>query len=210
MVAAPARFPAVHERVLTPYELALLQPKRQHLLGQARGVVLDLGGGTGAHFSWYPTSVTKVIVLGTDPFTRSVVARRAARAAMPVTLVDSLDETDVAAAAVDTVVAQLVLCAIPALDTTLASVAKLMAPSGRFLFCEHVPPRGEPGFVRSVARPFWRTLSAGCDLTRDVPAAVRTAGFTITDLERFRVPTLTPPLRTCAVGVARLNRTSEP
>ena len=102
------------------------------------------------------------------------------------------------------IVAQLVLCAVPDLAPLLARLRRLLRPKGRVLFLEHVPPRGEAGIVRGLARPFWRAVSSGCELEADVPAALRRAGFVMLDLERFALPTLTPPLRACAVGVARV------
>ena len=53
------------------------------------------------------------------------------------------------------------------------SLRRLLRPKGRVLFLEHVPPRGEAGIVRGLARPFWRAVSSGCELEADVPAADR-------------------------------------
>jgi SAM-dependent methyltransferase len=203
MIVAPARLAAVHERVLTPYELALLQRHRQQLLARATGTVVDLGGGTGAHFDWYPSSVDRVVVVGVDPFVRSIVARRAERARVPVQLATTAAAAGVGPGGADTIVGQLVLCAVPALDGILGWVAATLAPDGQLLLLEHVPPRGEAGMVRRIVRPIWRNLSSGCDMSYDVTAAVRRAGLLPTDIERFPVPTLTPPLRTCATVVAR-------
>jgi SAM-dependent methyltransferase len=206
VVAAPPRFRAVHERVLTPYELALLQRRRRQLLAHGRGTVVDLGGGSGGHLGWYPSTVERVVVVGPDPFTRGALERRAAQCRVPVTLAESPEAAGLGDGSADTVVSQLVLCAVDDLADLLASVRRLLAPEGRLLFLEHVPPRGEPGLARALARPLWRQVAAGCDLTLDLPAAVRRAGFTIVNLERFSVPTLTVPLRWCAFGVARPSR----
>ncbi|HEX9258121.1 MAG TPA: methyltransferase domain-containing protein [Acidimicrobiales bacterium] len=201
-MAVGTAFRAVHERALSPVEVALFERRRAGLLAKATGVVVDLGGGTGAHFASYrPGAVERVLVAGVDPAARTVVARRAGQATVPVELVDwPLGELEGA----DTVVAQLVLCTVPRLPALLAQVHRMLGRDGRLLFLEHVPS-GLRTF-RSLAAPWWRGVSGGCDLERDVPAAVRAAGFTILDLERFTVPTLNLPLRTCATGVARSRR----
>jgi len=203
VVEAPARFTAVHDRVLGSYELAVLQPRRAALIAKAKGTVVELGGGTGVHWTWYPPEVERVVVVGPDPFVRSGLERRARHAPVPVTFVDSLTDPALADASADTVVSQLVLCAVGDIDGTLGQVHRLLASSGRLLFFEHVPPRGDEGLVRTLARPFWRSVSAGCDLLCDAPAAIRRNKFLIVDLDRLRVPTVTLPLRSCAAGVAR-------
>jgi hypothetical protein len=68
-----------------------------------------------------------------------------------------------------------------------------------------VATRG-PSRIRTAANPVWRQVTGGCDLTRDVPSAVRHADFTIIDLERFTVPTLNLPMRSCAIAAARPRR----
>src|SRR5262249_2439613 len=151
MATTLLRFPAVHERVLTPYELALLQPRRQQLLAQARGTVVDLGGGTGAHLSWYPPAVDDVVVLRPDPVRRALVERRAAGSTTPTVVVDAASEAGLTDGQVDVVVAQLVLCAVPDQVDLLIRLKKLLRPGGRLLFLEHVPPKGDSGIVRSLS-----------------------------------------------------------
>jgi hypothetical protein len=49
----------------------------------------------------------------------------------------------------------------------------------------------------------WARLAAGCHPHRDIPGAIRSVGFSITDLERFAMPRSNPLVRTAAQGVAR-------
>jgi len=201
-VAVGTAFRAVHERAFSPVEHALFERHRAWVLSRASGVVVDLGGGTGAHFVHYrPDAVERVLVAGVDPLARTIVVRRAKQARVPVELVEwpptGLDRAD-------TMVAQMVLCAVTDLPSLLQDVRDMLGADGRLLFLEHVPA-GLPT-LRSLASPWWKGVTGGCELRRDVPALIRAAGFTIIDLERFTVPTLTLPLRTCARGVAHARR----
>ena len=49
-------------------------------------------------------------------------------------------------------------------------------------------------------------MSDGFVPGRDLPAALRDGGFTILSLDRFGLPTLTLPLRSCVAGRARCQR----
>jgi SAM-dependent methyltransferase len=114
--------------------------------------------------------------------------------------------SDLAAApdhSLDTVLSVFALCTVADLGAVLASVRRVLRPEGRFLFLEHVPDW--PGSRRpsDVLAPTWRWV-AGCDPGRDIPEEVRRAGFVLMDLERFTVPTLAVPLRSCVAGVAVL------
>lgn len=106
-------------------------------------------------------------------------------------------------ASVDTVVSIFTLCSVPDLATALTGARRVLRPTGQFLFLEHVPDW--PGARRptDLLGPAWRVMGR-CNPTRDVPEAVRRAGFVLMDLERFTVPTLAVPLRSCVAGLAVL------
>ncbi len=102
----------------------------------------------------------------------------------------------------DTVVSVLTLCAVTDLAATLRQVRRVLRPGGRFLFLEHVPDWRGARRPTDLVGPAWRWMGGGCDPRRDIPGAVRSAGFKLRDLERFTVPTLAIPLRGCVAGVA--------
>jgi hypothetical protein len=94
------------------------------------------------------------------------------------------------------------LCGQADLDAALARIHDDLPPGGRFVFVEHI---GHPGLLGGLQRA-WSTSTArlpwGCRSGRDVPAAVRRAGFHLTDLERFTMPTPVPVLRSWVSGIA--------
>ena len=77
-------------------------------------------------------------------------------------------------------------------------------PHGRALFLEHVLGRGLHVLVQRLAAPVWPRLFAGCRPDRDTVAAMRDAGFVVTDLERFQARPAPPVISPAVQGVARL------
>lgn len=80
------------------------------------------------------------------------------------------------------------------LPRALHGIRRALAPGGRLHLVEPVTHPGWPGIVRAS---LGTTLPAvrGQHLGRDIPLALRATGFTITDLERFTMPTYQWPLR---------------
>lgn len=96
------------------------------------------------------------------------------------------------------------LCRVEDLDGELARLRLDLAPGARVVFVEHV---GRPGVLGRLQHA-WGELASrlpwGCHVGRDVVAAFRRAGFLVTDLERFTMPTPVPVLRSWVSGVARV------
>ncbi|MGH9157426.1 MAG: class I SAM-dependent methyltransferase [Acidimicrobiales bacterium] len=198
-------FAATYDAALAPAERAGLADRRRRLLAGARGRVLEIGAGTGLNLAHYPAAVDHLDLVEPDGAMRARLARRLARwpSAVPVVVHGaSLAEAPLAPASFDTVVSTLVLCTVPDLAAAIDHIATLLAPEGELLFLEHGRAPGARGRIQSLAGPLWRRLAAGCHLDRDIPVALREAGFVISDIERFRLARSGPLLSPAAQGVA--------
>jgi ubiquinone/menaquinone biosynthesis C-methylase UbiE len=199
-------FAAGYDRMLAATEEAGMRERRHELVGQASGRVLELGAGTGLNLSHYGPGVEELVL--TEPF--APMARR---------LVERVAEFDIEPRIVqaraerlpfeddhfDTVVATLVLCTVDDVPGTLAEVKRVLRPSGRLLFCEHVRS-SDPGLARwqdRLERP-WRFVGHGCRCNRDTVAAIGAAGMTVERIEHGAVPKAAPIVRPLAVGTATL------
>ncbi|MEO6120550.1 MAG: class I SAM-dependent methyltransferase, partial [Acidimicrobiales bacterium] len=179
-------YAATYDAALGAAERAGLADRRRHLLARARGRVLEVGAGTGLNLDHYPAGVDRLELVEPDGAMRAKLARRVARRSRPVAVEVhgfTLADAPLPLASFDTVVATLVLCTVPDLPATLDHIAELLAPDGKLLFLEHGRAPGLRGRMQAVATPAWRRLAAGCHLDRDVPAALRQAGFVISDIE---------------------------
>lgn len=158
---------------------------RRKVLGSARGEVLELGVGSGLNLPLYPQAVASVV--GVEPSGRllAMASKRARGAPCPVELIlGSAEALPFTSSHFDTVVTTWTLCSIPALDTALAEVRRVLKPDGRLVFVEHgFAP--DPAVSRWQARlnPFWKPLAGGCHLDRKIDQAIRSAGFSFVELE---------------------------
>jgi SAM-dependent methyltransferase len=182
-----------------------LGDRRRRLLASARGRVLEIGGGYGRNLLHYPSHVESVTFVEPDPAQRAGLLDRVAAAPVRVEVHEAgVDELDsIAPATFDTVVCTLVLCTIDDLDGALGAIKRRVAPNGRLLFLEHVRGGGVASVVQRLARPLWQQVFAGCRPDRDTVAAVRDAGFLITDLERFSMGFVAPVISPAVQGIAK-------
>ncbi|GHE65043.1 class I SAM-dependent methyltransferase [Streptomyces capitiformicae] len=160
---------------------------RDRLLAWLAGRVLEVGAGQGRNFGHYPDTVTQVVALEPDDTLRSVAENVAASAPVRVTVVPGeaaeLPDKD---GEFDAVVASLVLCSVDDVPGVLTEIARVLRPDGELRFYEHVrSPHRWAGWLEDAITPLWSRAGGGCHPNRDTETAIRAAGFTITDIDRF-------------------------
>ncbi len=162
---------------------------RREVIGQARGVVLEVGAGSGLNFALYvPKQVERVEAIEPDAtMLRYAEARRAA-APVPITLTQAPAEAlPFADETFDSVAATLVFCSVADPMQALREVRRVLKPGGALLLQEHVRAKGAfAGRVQDMVTPFTARLAGGCHWNRDTAAAVAGAGFQVTSLRQVR------------------------
>lgn len=170
-----------------PEELPAIRDRRRRLLASARGRVLEIGGSGGRNAEHYVAGqVDLVVTLAPKASQRSKLMGRVAQSPVKVEVHEAVVE-DVAFddGWFDTVVTTTALCCVPDLATTLAAARRMLDAEGSLLLLEHTRVGGVAGAVQRATAPVWHR-AGGCRLDRDVLAAVRAAGFVVTDVDRFR------------------------
>lgn len=178
---------ALYDPIMGLLDRAGLAERRRRLLADARGRVLEVGGGTGLNLPHYRAGdIDSVVVVEPDGAMRTRLLRRVASAAVPVEVHETtIESAALPGASFDTVVATLVLCTVDDQAAALAEIKRVLAPGGRLLFLEHVRSPGWRGRAQEVLTPLWsRTLGAGCHLDRRTLDAIRDAGFVIDRCDR--------------------------
>jgi len=161
-----------------------LDPYRHKIIGSARGLVLEVGVGSGMNLPLYERAVDSVYGLDPTPELLDLARQRAREAAVPIFLVRaSAEEIPFATSVFDTAIMTWTLCSIPKPTIALAEIRRVLKSDGQLVFVEHgLSP--EIGVARWQHRltPCWSWISGGCHLDRKTDDLLRRAGFDIKDL----------------------------
>jgi ubiquinone/menaquinone biosynthesis C-methylase UbiE len=175
-------FALIYDPTLWLGEMAGMRRRRNTLLSDARGRVVEIGAGTGLNIAHYPDSIAELVLCEPEPGMRRRLARRLQRHAGIARIVDApAERLPLEDASVDTVVSTLVLCTVDEPERALREIARVLRPDGQLLFIEHVRARSR--FLAAcqdyLLRP-WRGFAGGCRCNRATVDLMRDCGFTVT------------------------------
>lgn len=180
--------------------------QRRKVVPLAEGRVLEVGFGTGLNLPHYDADrVSRVY--GLDPG-KGMLARARDRSAGLGFEVEHLplsgEQLPLDDDSVDTVVITYTLCTIPDALAALAEMHRVLRPLGRLIFCEHgLAPDPDVAAWQGRINPFWRPLTGGCNLNRDIPGLLDEGGFAVDDLETMYLPGTPRPMGFNYWGTAR-------
>ncbi len=177
--------------ITTSCSCSPVDKQRQKVVPGAEGVVLELGFGAGLNLPHYDSSkVQKLYALEPAPGMVKRARRAVQSAAFEVEIVpETAEALSLAPQSIDTVLVTYSLCSIPGAVTALERARRALKSGGRLLFCEHglAPDEDVRRWQRRI-EPVWKVIGGGCHLSRDIPALVGAAGFTVDNLETMYLP----------------------
>jgi len=188
--------PALFRRLFAAYyertshgaaEKNYMEPLRKEIVGQAKGVVLEVGAGNGLNFACYdPERVERVEATEPDSSMLSYARTRAATAPVPVTLTQApAEHLPFADSSFDCVVCTLVFCSVNDPLRGLQEIRRVLKPEGRLLMVEHVrSQRSGTAFVQDLLTPFTSLFVGNCHWNRRTDQTIQQAGFQEIAIER--------------------------
>ena len=197
-------FASLYDRMTAGSERAGLAARRQDLLANAKGRVLEIGAGTGLNLAHYPPGVEVVFTEPEEPMARRL-KRKLEEANRPATVTlapaEALPFED---DSFDTVVCTLVLCTVDDPVRALSEIARVLRPGGQLLFLEHVRA-DDPGLAKWQDRiaPVWRRVGHGCNCNRPTPFLIEGSPLSLEQIEHDKLPKAPPIVRPLVVGRAR-------
>ena len=197
-------FAANYDRFMAGAEKHGLAERREKLLSQAGGRVLEIGGGTGSNLPYYGPAVEEVVF--TEP--EEPMARRlekklvghSKRASVVRTPAESLPFED---NSFDYVVSTLVLCTVDDPARALDEAHRVLKPGGRLLFLEHVrSDNPKSAKWQDRLNGIQKRFACGCNCNRDTLASIKAHGFSVGDVDHELFPKAPPHVRPLITGAA--------
>ena len=172
-----------------------LGPLRESLLIQASGDVLEIGLGTGANLSYYPSDVGSVTAI--DPNPGMVPIARASPLSEQILVrwvIASAERLPFASAAFNTVVSTLTLCSISDISLAIKELHRVLKPGGQFLFLEHgLAPDHSVCWWQDKLTPYWKHIGDGCHLNRPMSDLIQSEPWQFTSISASYVPQIPKP-----------------
>jgi ubiquinone/menaquinone biosynthesis C-methylase UbiE len=197
-------FAAGYDTFTSGAEKAGLGERREKLLAQARGRVLEIGGGTGANLPYYGPEVEELVI--TEP--EEPMARRLEKKlpgySRPVRVLHiPAEQLPFEDGSFDYVVATLVLCTVDDPDRAVEEARRVLKPGGRLLFLEHVRS-GDAKLARWQDRlnGLQKRFACGCNCNRATLDTIEKHGFSVAEIEHDDLAKALPFVRPMIVGVA--------
>jgi ubiquinone/menaquinone biosynthesis C-methylase UbiE len=204
-------FAAMYDGQMRRAEKAGLTKMRKGLVAQAAGTVLEIGAGTGANLSHYPSAVTSLTVTEPDIYMFKRLERRAkVDAPEAMVLRAPAEDLPFEDRTFDTVVSTLVLCGVDDQPRAVREIHRVLRPGGAFLFLEHLRA-ADPKAAKKQDRMNWLNRAVVCcDCNRPTLETIEEAGFGVTALEHTELPKAPSFVRPAIIGAALAPTVSTP
>jgi SAM-dependent methyltransferase len=178
--------------------------RRERVLAQARGRVLEIGAGTGLNLGHYPEEIGELVLTepvdGMADALERKLGRRGTHARVVRAPAEALPFPD---DSFDTVVSTLVLCTVEDPARSLAEIRRVLRPGGALVFIEHLRSEHDrwARWQDRLERP-WAAFAAGCRCNRPTLDLLERSGLRTVAVERESWTGMAPLVRPLALGRA--------
>jgi SAM-dependent methyltransferase len=194
----------LYDPVLWVGEKLGMARRRRELLAGATGRVLEIGAGTGLNVRHYPAGLDEVVLTEPMPAMAQKLERRLEGAAVPVSVIlAGAEELPFEDDSFDTVVSTMVLCTVPDPAKAIAEIRRVLKPSGKLLFIEHLlsDNRSLARVQHALERP-WAWWADGCRCNQPTLEILADNDLAPDVLKRGRWSGMPPIVAPLAVGSA--------
>jgi ubiquinone/menaquinone biosynthesis C-methylase UbiE len=165
--------------------------QRDKIVPLAKGIVLDVGIGSGLNIPFYNKSKIDHLY-GLDPsdellkIAKSIAEKHELEIEFLECGAEAIPLPD---NSIDTVLITYTMCTIPDVELSNLEIMRVLKPEGQLLFCEHglAPDKNIVKWQRRI-NPIWNKIAGGCNLNRDIPKLITSSGFKILDMEEMYLP----------------------
>ena len=165
--------------------------QRDKIVPLAKGIVLDIGIGSGLNIPFYNKSNIDHFY-GLDPSEEllKIAKSLAKKSELEIEFLQcGAEAIPLPDQSIDTVLITYTMCTIPDIKLSNSEIMRVLKPGGQLLFCEHglAPDKNIAKWQRRI-NPIWRKIAGGCNLNRDIPKLITSSGFKISNMEEMYLP----------------------
>ena len=168
-----------------------IQYQRRKVVPLAKGVVLDVGIGSGLNIPFYDMSkIDKVLGLDPSEELNNIAKDVAEENEVNIDfMLCGAEEIPLPDNHVDTLLITYTMCTIPEVAEANREMLRVLKPGGKLIFCEHgLAPDSNIAKWQGRINPIWGKIAGGCNLNRNIPELITSAGFEIENLEQMYLP----------------------
>jgi len=168
-----------------------IQYQRKKVVPLAEGIVLDVGIGSGLNIPFYDMNkIDKVLGLDPSEELNNIAKGVAEENEVNIDfMLCGAEDIPLPDNHVDTLLITYTMCTIPAVAEANKEMLRVLKPGGKLIFCEHgLAPDANVAKWQGRINPIWGKIAGGCNLNRNIPELITSAGFEIENLEQMYLP----------------------
>ena len=168
-----------------------IRKQREKVVPLCKGIVLEIGSGSGLNFPYYKTSkVKKIFALEPDKEMIELARQETKKSSIEITFLQEYAELiSLKNNSVDTILLTFSLCTIPDPISALKEMKRVLRSNGCLVYCEHgMAPESSIRKWQNRLNPINSYFSGGCNLNRNITQLITESGFKIQKAETIYLP----------------------
>jgi len=165
--------------------------QRIKIIPLAKGDVLEIAIGSGLNFRYYNEKEISSLT-GLEPSTEiwELNKHKTEDLNFDFKFINAFaEEIPLENNSFDYVVITYALCTIKNTQKALSEIKRVLKSDGKLLFCEHgLSPDKDVKYWQNNINPFWKMISGGCNLNKDIPKMLVENGFDLVELNKMYIP----------------------
>ena len=170
--------------------LGPIQKQREKIVPLAKGIVLEIGIGSGLNIPFYnKNNISKIIGLDPSEELNAMALELAKENSLDIDfIISGAESMNLESNSIDTVLVTYTLCTIPEVLSSIHEIKRVLKSEGKLLFCEHgMSPNKNTRMLQNFLNPVWGLIFGGCNLNRNIPELISTE-FNIINIEKMYLP----------------------
>lgn len=171
------------------YNLRIYEHYKRRLFAGLKGLVVEIGPGTGINFNYLPKGTQWLGVEPNAAFHKGLLQQGVEKGIDAKLVSGDATHIPIADNSADAVVCTLVLCSVNDPVKAVAEIKRVLKPGGKLVLIEHVAaPRGTGlRIAQNLSNPFNRLMADGCNCNRETWTTIEQGGFSEVSLSHERI-----------------------